>query len=144
MWIIKQLLLSFKKSGMKLKEQSKMQVKNSFLQKKIGCTSKPIYKNKGHTPSFKDLRKVTKILSLVKRVQKGPSSEMLDEIERKTDKLAKTYRFLISKLLMEPWTAQRSNGRNGKRTSRKILGPSKRLTIERKQQLKKMKLRRPY
>ena len=65
--------------------------------KKIKRTNKPIYKDKGHTSSFKDLRKATKILSLIQKIQDNPEPSLLATIDKETEDLSKKYPLLIFK-----------------------------------------------
>src|SRR5438477_4079890 len=62
--------------------------------KKISRSKRPILKDKGHTPSFKDLREVTTILSIVKKIQKTKDLSLLNEIEKKINRLKKTQSLL--------------------------------------------------
>jgi len=65
--------------------------KKTIPQKKIKRSNKPIIKDRGHTKSFKDLRKATYILSLFKSFEKNPSYPIALQIERQTNKLAKRH-----------------------------------------------------
>src|SRR5438552_3248344 len=51
--------------------------------KKISCINKLILKNKGYTASFKDLREITTILSLVKKLQRTQNPDLLKKINSK-------------------------------------------------------------
>jgi hypothetical protein len=65
--------------------------------KKISHINKPILKNKGHTTSFKDLREITTVLLLVKKLQRTQNPDSLEKINLKINTLAKKYLLLIHK-----------------------------------------------
>ena len=63
--------------------------------KKIKRTNKPIIKDRGHTPSFKDLRKITNILAMIKKLQKDPNNIQTNELlNKEIDQISKTYPLL--------------------------------------------------
>ena len=67
----------------KIEELIKSAGKKCIPTKKINRTSKPILKNNGHTPSFKDLREATSILSLIKKFQENKNSDLSSHNQRK-------------------------------------------------------------
>ena len=62
----------------------KIAAKKTIPTKKIKHSSKPIIKNKGHTSSFKDLREVTEILALTKKLQENQS--LYPDLQNKINK----------------------------------------------------------
>ena len=74
----------------------KIAAKKPVPTKKIKHSSKPIIKNKGHTSSFKDLREVTEILALTKKLQENQSlsPDLQTKINGKIERIIKTYPLL--------------------------------------------------
>ena len=74
----------------------KIVAKKTVPTKKIKHSSKPIIKNKGHTSSFKDLREVTEILALTKKLQENQSlsPDLQNKINGKIERMIKTYPLL--------------------------------------------------
>ena len=90
--------------------------KKYIPQKKINRGSKPQLDNNGHTSSFKDLRKATMILSIMKKFQKNPTSNLLNSIKEKVNELKKTQPLLDFNIFLEvsktseiPWSEWETN-----------------------------------
>ena len=101
--------------------------------KKIKQTNKQILINKNHIPTFKSLREATNIFSLIKKVQKRFNLEHLNTINKKINKLAKSFPLLNFKNLTIPLISPPYHRKNRKLIFKKILRPLKRLTLEKKQ-----------
>jgi exonuclease III len=71
--------------------------KKTIPTKKIKRTSRPILKDRGHTASFKNLRKTINILSLIKKSQKESNTNYFDQINREIDSISKIYPLLTFK-----------------------------------------------
>ena len=71
--------------------------KKTIPTKKIKRISRPILKDRGYTTSFKNLRKATNILSLIKKLQKNLNASCFNHINKKIDLISKTYLFLMFK-----------------------------------------------
>ena len=65
--------------------------KKKIPTKKIKRMNKPIFTNKGHTPSFKNLRKAIYILALSKKLQKNPDQITLDQLHKEIKNISKIY-----------------------------------------------------
>ena len=63
---------------------------NILPRKKIKRAKRPLIHNRGHTPTFKDLREATMIASAIKKVQKETSPKLIDLITKKAKRLKRT------------------------------------------------------
>ena len=84
--------------------------------KNIKHISKPILKDRGHTPSFKDLREITGICAAVKKLQKNKDPNLFNEIDRRINIMAGKYPLLTLKdfsnttnIVEIPWSEWKNN-----------------------------------
>jgi hypothetical protein len=71
--------------------------KRTISTKNIKCTSKSILKDRGHTPSFKDLREITGIYAAIKKLQKNKDPNLFNEIDGRINIMAGKYPLLTLK-----------------------------------------------
>ena len=101
----------------KIESSIQLAGKKEIPLKKIKRANKPIIRDRGHTPSFKDLRKITNILTLVKRLQKTPYNAQINEfLDNEISQVSKTYPLLqftsypntsnLSEIQWKDWKAQ--------------------------------------